>query len=501
MQKEILIIGAGIAGLSSGCYARMNGYKATIFELHHIPGGLCTAWQRNGYTFDGCLHYLYGSGQGQPFNQLWQELGALRGRDVFDHQELMRVVHPDGRVFTAWADPDRLEQHMLGLSPPDAPLIRRFCGAVRRFTRFDMTAQIAKPRSIMSPRDWLSYSRSLAPFGPFAAEWGMVSAQQFSSRFRDPFLRQAIPLVFGWPEIPMMVGISILAYMHNRNAGFPLGGSLEFAREIERRFLELGGVIHYNAQVEKVLVENDKAVGVRLYNDEEYRGDYVVSCADGQDTIFGMLGGKYADQRLRKLYDGSRPLHSMMQVSLGLKRDLSHEPHWFTYLLEKPVRLAGQERLEIGLKHYCYDPALAPPGHSAVSLILRLDYGYWQRIYGHKLYDKEQEQVEEVLLGQLEQLLPGIRADIEVLDVATPVSYERYTGNWQGSSVGWLLDTRAMRMMVQGMRKTLPGLRNFFMAGQWVEPGGSVPVVAFSGRNAVQLICHQDGRPFQTSTV
>jgi phytoene dehydrogenase-like protein len=63
MSQSIIIIGAGIAGLSAGCYARMNGYDATIFELHSQPGGLCTAWNRKGYTFDGCIHYLFGSGR------------------------------------------------------------------------------------------------------------------------------------------------------------------------------------------------------------------------------------------------------------------------------------------------------------------------------------------------------------------------------------------------------------------------------------------------------
>ncbi len=76
---KIIIIGAGVAGLSAGCYARMNGYQAEIFELHDLPGGLCTAWERKNYTFDGCIHYLFGSGDGQPFNQVWQELGAAAG--------------------------------------------------------------------------------------------------------------------------------------------------------------------------------------------------------------------------------------------------------------------------------------------------------------------------------------------------------------------------------------------------------------------------------------
>lgn len=68
--KSIIIIGAGIAGLSAGCYGRMNGYRTQIFERHNIPGGVCTAWQRKGYTIDGCIHWLVGSSPGSNFHRL-----------------------------------------------------------------------------------------------------------------------------------------------------------------------------------------------------------------------------------------------------------------------------------------------------------------------------------------------------------------------------------------------------------------------------------------------
>jgi phytoene dehydrogenase-like protein len=99
----------------------------------------------------------------------------------------------------------------------------------------------------------------------------------------------------------------------------------------------------------------------------------------------------------------------------------------------------------------------------------------------------------------LERFYPGIRQKVEVIDVATPLSVERYTGNWQGSSCGWLLTKKTMLYMLTGIRKTLPGLGNFYMIGQWVEPGGSVPVVAMSGRNVIQAICHTDHKPFVTN--
>ena len=504
MDKSIIIIGAGIAGLAAGCYAQMNGYRSKIFELHDLPGGLCTSWQRKGYTFDGCLHYLFGSGAGQPFNLVWQELGVLPGRTMINHSEMMQIVGGpahEQKTLRVYADPERLAQHMRQLSPADGPLIDAFAEGVRQLTRFDLSLLQHKPRELMSALDWANLGRQMLPFVPPLARWGRISAREFGSRFKDPFLRQAVPLMFSWDEIPVMVGMSLLAYTCNQNAAFPAGGSLSFAQAIERRYLELGGEIYYKSQVEKILVENKQAVGVRLYNDQIHRADIIISAADGRATIFDLLGGEYADRQIRRLYDGHWPIYSLFQVSLGVNRDLSSSPHWAIYLLDQPVIIAGEERRDLNVKHYCFDPSLAPAGKSAVVVMLRTNYNWWEHLYGRRPYDTEQRQVTELVLEQLEKIYPGLSQQIEVMDEATPLSYERYTGNWQGSSAGWLLTKQTMSKMIQGMRKTLPGLKNLYLAGQWVEPGGSVPVVAMSGRNVIESICHANGQPFRTLKV
>jgi len=500
VTESVIIIGAGIAGLAAGCYAQMNGYRSQIFELHDLPGGLCTAWERKGYVIDGCIHYLFGSGAGQPFHTVWQELGALEGRSFIDHEELMHIVDGEGRTFVVYADPDRLEAHMKALSPQDADLAEDFAEGVRQLMAFDLSVLQAKPRSLMTGADWLAFNQKVLPYAMPMARWGMQSAHEFGARFKDPLLRRAFPLMFGWGEIPVMVGMSVLAYMATGNAGFPAGGSLDFARAIERKYLALGGTIHYKSQVEKILVEDNRAVGVRLYNDEVHHADVVISACDGRGTIFDMLDGAYANRSVERTYDGSLPLHTQIQVSLGVNRDLSAEPHWVTYLLDEPLLIAGEEKTSLGIKHYCFDPSLAPAGKSVVEVMIESDYGYWQRIYGRRLYDTEQLQVADIVLDFLEEKYPGIRAQIEVKDVATPLSYERYTGNWMGATCGWLLTKKTMMMMVKGMSKTLPRLGNFYMAGHWVEPGGSVPLAAMSGRNVIQLLCDEDGRPFITGS-
>jgi len=499
MEKTIIIIGAGIAGLAAGCYGQMNGFRTKIYELHELPGGLCTAWDRKDYTFDGCIHYLYGSAAGKPFNHVWEELGTIQDCQIINHEELIQVIAPDGKKLIAYCDPDRWEEHLLQLSAKDHKASRRLAQGVRNFLDFDMSLIVEKPRELMGLGDWMRLGLQMTPFLGTTARYGLLDARDMANQFTDPFIQRAFPHLFAWPKIPMIAALATLAYMHTGNAGFPVGGSLAFARRLEKRYLDLGGEIHYKSQVQKILVKNGKAVGVRLYSDEEIQAEAVISTADGRGTIYELLDGEFTNHKIDSLYaEGNLPVLSQLLVSFGVKRDLTKEPYWATYLLEQPLTIAGRAFSEISVKHYCFDPSLAPPGHSVIEIMLPTSYDYWKSIYGRKLYDTEQDQVAEQLLEFLESIYPGIHEDVEVVDVATPLSYERYTENWLGSTCGWLLTKKTMTMMITGMRKTLPRLQNFYLAGQWVEPGGGLALAAYSGRNAIRLICQADGIAFTT---
>ena len=491
MSKSIIIIGAGIAGLSAGCYGQMNGYRTRIFELHSLPGGLCTSWKRKGYTFDGCIHWLVGSGHGSSFYRIWQELGAVQGRPMINHDEFIRVEGKNGKVLIIYTDADRLERHMKELAPADAKPIGEFCNAIRALSHFDSPLD--------TPENWLGKLltgwKMLPVLGTFG-KYGKLSVESFVQRFSDPFLREAFQRVFDLPDFPMMGVLMTLAWMHNQNAGYPIGGSLEFARAIERRYLDLGGEIRYNSRVSKILVENDRAVGVRLSDGTEHRADAVISAADGHATIFDMLEAKYVDDKIRGYYDQLPIFAPIIQVSLGVARDLSHTPHMVSYPLDQPIMIAGETQARISVKHYCYDSTLAPAGKSVVEVMFPSNYAYWKPLYeDRERYDAEKQQIALTVMAQLDKRLPGLSGQVEAVDVATPITYERYTGNWQGSMEGWLITTKTMMMR---MSKTLPGLQNFYMVGQWVEPGGGLPPAATSGRGVIKTICKQDKKQFVT---
>jgi len=499
MEKSIIIIGAGIAGLSAGCYGQMNGYRTQIFEMQTKPGGVCTSWKRKGYTIDGCIHWLVGSDPGNDFYHFWEELGAVQGRRIIDHEEFIRVEGEGGKVFIVYTDINRLEQHMKELAPEDKDVIEDFIQGAHICTRFDMP--IEKAPELYSPIDGLKMMFKMFPYLRFMRKWGRISTQDFAKRFKNPFLCEAFPLTFDLPDFPMIAMLMTFAWLHQKTAGYPLGGSLEFARAIERRYLNLGGEIHYGSPVTKILAENDQAVGVRLADGTEHRSDIVISAADGHTTIFDMLDGKYINDKIEGYYDNLPPFSPLIHVALGVARSFEELPSsvmGISFPLDEPVTIGEKERKRLGVHIYNFDLSLAPEGKTVLKVMLDSDYEYWKKSrQDPERYKAEKEQITNQVIALLDRRFPGLAARVEMRDVATPMTWERYTGNWRGSFEGWLISTKTLRMR---MSKILPGLKNFYMAGQWVEPGGGLPTAAMSGRNVIQIICKRDKKPFVAKT-
>ncbi len=499
-EKTILIIGAGMAGLSAGCYAQMNGYRSQIFELHTIPGGLCTSWRRKDYVFDGSIRYLSGTDPQTKIHELWMELGLLEGRTFHYYDEFIRYEGADGRIFTLYTNIDRLEQHMLELAPDDKAVTAEFIKALRQFTKMEMPVDLTPSE----PLEALELGQGMLPVLWPALWWRNVSVRQFAERFKDPLLRAALPDFFQFapPDFPMMLLLTTIALMNDHEAGYPIGGSLRLAEDLARRYLALGGEIHYKSRVAKILVEDDRAVGVRLEDGSEYRADIVISAADGHSTIFELLEGRYVNQRIRTYYRRLPVAKSILQISLGVNRDFSQEPPALNFPLPHPIYLGNVRHERLVVKHYSFDPTMAPPGKSVLSVWCEADYDYWKSMRAYpQHYRAAKELVAQQVITALDERFPGLREAVEVVDVATPITYERYTANWRGAFAGWALTTRKMSMMMGGgMRKMLPGLHNFYMIGQWVEPGGNVELSVASGRDVLKDICAADAKPFVTDS-
>jgi phytoene dehydrogenase-like protein len=496
-QKSVIIIGAGIAGLSAGIYARMNGFDTQIFEMHTQPGGLCTSWKRKGYTIDGCIHWLVGSSPKSNFYPFWQEVGLMKGRKFVDSNIYTVFETREGQTVTFYADPDRLEKHLIELAPEDAAVIKEFTDGIRLCLKMDPPAG-DKPGFKMFLTN-MKFSLWMAPNLKRIKQYMDTTTTEFINKLKSPVLREVFSEI--WiPDFSIFFMMFTMAYIQQQNAGYPIGGSTPMIEAMEQRYLTLGGQIHYHSRVQQILVENKRAVGIRLDDGSEYRADTIISAADGHATIYEMLNGKFVDDTINGYYKNYKVFPPLIFVGLGVNRTFSEIPQVVSDLnipLKQSVEIGEKMRDRISVKIYNQDSTLAPAGKTVLTTMFSTDYEYWKSLASDQAaYQEKKDQIAREVVSQLDQRFPGLAGQVEMVDVATPMTFERYTGNWKASFEGWLMTPENG---LKRMSKTLPGLENFYMVGQWVQPGGGLPTGVQTARGVIQMICKKEKVKFTTS--
>jgi phytoene dehydrogenase-like protein len=376
MEKSIIIIGGGLAGLAAGCYGRMNGYQTSIFEMHNMAGGVCTGWKRKGYTIDGAMNTLTGTKPGTSFYRFWEELGAAQKWQICNHDHYILLENEEGKIFTMYSDIERLEQQMMEFAPEDEVVIRECCKAIRNSKRIEMP--VDKPQELDGVLDYIKMLKSL-PTLMLIRKWGRISTAEYNRRFKNSFMRK----VFGirpeaeFHEMPVLNIFLELACLNQKDGGYVIGGALALVSYVKQRYLNLGGELLLKSKVERVLVENDKAVGIRLADGTEHRGDIIISAADGRTTIFDMLDGKYSDDKIRGYYDNLPLRQPLVYVGLGVARrfdDVPSSTEGLHFPLEEPAIIAGKEHDSLGVQIFNFDPTLAPEGKTVVRVYFITGY-------------------------------------------------------------------------------------------------------------------------------
>jgi phytoene dehydrogenase-like protein len=276
---------------------------------------------------------------------------------------------------------------------------------------------------------------------------------------------------------------------------------MPMSQAMEKRYKDLGGIISYNKSVDMIITENDRATGIRLSDGTEHRSKIVISAADGYNTIFKMLDGKYTDEKIRNSYDKWLLFPPLIFIGLGVNRKFNEVPFsvsGFSFPLKKPVMIADKMRERIPVHLYSHDQSMAPEGRTALTLMFETDYEYWKTLSEDRMkYEQKKNEIASIVMDLLDQRFPGISSQVEMIDVATPMTFERYTGNWKGSFEGWLITPENANVIMKPMSQSLPGLTNFYMCGQWVEPGGGLPTGVMSGRRLIKTLCKEDRRKFR----
>jgi phytoene dehydrogenase-like protein len=502
---KINIIGAGVAGLSVGCYLQMNGFETEIFEKHSHAGGLCTSWKRGDYTFDGCIHWLLGSNPSNPFYLLWSELIDLSSIEFKNHEVRMDIEVRDtldrygNNVFHLYTNLNRLSAYLNDLAPEDSALIKKLIRSLRKIQGYEIPPMIRSVPELLPFLQKIKFIKHI-PLLFFLMRWKKQTNFSYARKLKNSFLKEAFNLLFDGEEMPLLIITLPLAFNDKMGVGYPVGGSLNFVRKIEERYLNLGGRIRYNSGVDEIVTENGHATGIKLTDGTSESSDITISAADWHYTLFTALKGKYTNKKALALKE-QRSLEvyfSVFLLSLGVCRSFKEMPQMQRFPLGKElVSPDGSTYSRMEMHCYNYDPTLAPEGKCVLTVKFYTKKGdYWidLRKSDPEEYRRQKFSFGEEILAILEEKFNGIRNAIEETDIATPATYQRYTNNWKGSTQGWLPGKNILAS--SPVNFVFPGLQNFYLAGHWTQPGGGLPVAIKSGRTVAQMICHNLHKPF-----
>lgn len=490
-DTDLLIVGGGMAGLSVGCYARMNGWSTHILEHGAELGGMCTAWERDPYVFDGCIQWLLGGGEGGNFRQVYEELGVirdvpLRRLDVLSRYEDAR----DGWGVDVGSDVEHLRRAMIERAPEDAEEIGRLVEAIEAMRDFhfdvdrppELTSLADRFRSLLEMRH---LAGTILHFRGSLGEW-------CNGHLRSGPLRDFLGTVMA-PEMPMVILPALLASLAEGQLHRPVGGSGAFRDAIVRRYHALGGVSQLNTTVEEILVEGDRAVGVRLTDGTQLRSGIVVSTSSAYETSLRLLGGRFVDSSTRKRLDTWPKFQPIVLLSLGVEAPLTDLPPALVLRQSVPLVVGGRANDAFYVRVCNDEPAFAPEGHCVVQATVGTDYDWWAE-RGPR-YGSEKAAAARSIVDRIEHRVPGLGQAVAVTDVATPLTFWRHGRAWRGAYEGWLPTPHTFMTHVP---KTIPGLKGLYLAGQWVEPGGGIPPSLMSGRQLVQILCDEHHVEFET---
>ena len=481
---KVIVIGAGISGLTAAVYARRAGWDTLVLEKCANPGGLSTSWKRKGYTFEGGMHWLIGSIESIPLHSIWTETGALQENNpIFFKDPVYTLIDGDERI------PLYRDLHGLpvkGLRDRLALLSLRF--HVWCFRYFHQPITDLPGLKVRTPRPFnvLEYVRMLPAviITPFLM---LQSSRRYIRRFSCKRIRALLEAVVdsGINALSLIYTLSTFAC---GDSGYPAGGSTRMADNMAGRFLSMGGEIRYRTTASGV--ERSGGGWVVRTEKESFSADAVIISSDARSAMDKLFPEPLQDKWARKMRKGLETTQCMF-LGLGVRTSLAGWPRSMQIVLRTPLVAAGLSFDTLVVNNYSRETEYAPEGCSTLTCLLHgPSYAFWKEAKEKGTYAQEKQAVVERYIEVLGEIIPEIRGNVAVSDMATPLTYERYCDTFEGS---YMSNWPARRSLYHAPIRYARGL---YFTGQRTLYSGGLPPAAQSGRMTAQTLCKDFGVVF-----
>ena len=461
-KYDVIVLGAGIAGLICGTFLAKQGKNVLIIEQHSIPGGYCTSFKRKGFVFDSAVHHIGGCGK-------WSVVGrCLKELDIninFLQLDPMDSIHFPSFSIDVPAEIDDYVDLLKERFPSESEQLTLF---FKEFIRLYRATFSTEEHKMLIKYQNLTYKEMLDNF------------------FTDEQLKMTLSAQWGYigspPHEVSAIGMcQMLVNYLKDGAYFPVGGTQNFADAITQKFIDYGGHIMLSSSVDGMLTDGNIIKGVTTKKGGKIPADIFVSNIDPKQTFFSLLDKNSVDDSYLHRIENMKESVSFFLLYLGLdnKIDLKGLKRGF-YHTSNNLSFSSSDWFYISVPTEV-DPSLAPDNKQIISVVVSSGDNY-DDIDDWVAY---KDKMKKDTINYLENFVPEIQDHIEVIDAATPKTLYRYTLNSKGAAYGWAVTVD--QTWSNRLSHTTP-FKNLFLTGHWTNPGPGICAVVSSGWRVANMI-------------
>ncbi|MFI6154381.1 phytoene desaturase family protein [Kitasatospora sp. NPDC051170] len=505
---DAVVIGSGIGGLVCAGYLAAAGRRVLVVEQHDVAGGNTHVFRRRrSYEFDVGVHYLGDCGSDGMLPAILGGLGLgdrIRFREM-DQDGFDRISVP-GLTLDVPAGWDPYRRRLTDALPQDAAGIEEFTGICQALAAELRAAQLSTED--LTPAQ-------LARRTPVTVRWGRRTLERLfehcglSTRARTVLAAQS-PNYGLAPDVSTVAIHAAVMDHYLRGAYYPVGGGQQLAAGLVEVLEAHGGELRTRCAAQRVLVEDGRVTGVLLADGQQVRAPLVVSNADYRRTVLELVGAEHFPQRIADrtreatmahpfaiLYLAlDRPLHDRPNANLWWYRDADIES-WYQRLRRGELDTVDAMFVSFASLKEPESGAVCPPGHSnfQVMTLCPADLEWWGveqgpadggRYRRGNAYLARKQQLTEAMLQAAEEALGPFRRNLTHVELATPLSQERYTRSSGGTPYGLAGWGKAGHR--PDTRTTIEGLH---VVGASTRHGSGIGGVAVGGISCAAEILEQ----------
>lgn len=271
--------------------------------------------------------------------------------------------------------------------------------------------------------------------------YGKIDMKDMADKFKHPLLKALITdyLPQEYQASSLIVSYATVAC---GNGDVPAGGSLAMTERIEERFKKMGGRLYCSSAVKRIVIEGNRALGIKLENNEMIPAEYVICATDTMEMFDNIIGRKYMNKKWRSCYNDEQnyPLFSGFQIAYSIDTKFYQNTDTVFFDCE-PFEMNGKMIHRMSVKSYQYEPTFAPEGKTVLQVNLIQyddDYRQWKSLSKDE-YKRKKNELAKVVEEKILRQFPELIGHIDLLDCWTPVTYERYCNSYHGAYMSFIM--------------------------------------------------------------